>query len=76
MSRIIYRVQEVHCIGCVNRITNALLNKGALHVDFNIETLIAKVDTEEINPDVEMYLDAIKKTGYDAEYLTTITEEV
>lgn len=75
MATLIYRIGDIHCIGCINRITSALKSAGAINVDINFSTHIAKVLTEEEKPNSNMYLEAIVQTGYQVEYLTTIEEE-
>ena len=74
MATIVIRIGDIHCIGCVNRITSALRAKGAINVDIEITTHIAKVFTEEEDPEENTYLQAIIDSGYNAEYLTTIRE--
>ena len=75
MATIIFRIGDIHCIGCVNRITSALTSKGATNVDIDFSTHIAKVVTYENDPEIDAYLQAIIQTGYQAEYLTTLKEE-
>lgn len=74
MATLIYRIGDIHCIGCINRITSALKSVGAIDVDIDFSTHIAKVMTEEEKPNSSIYLEAIVQTGYHAEYLTTIVE--
>ena len=75
MATIIFRIGEIHCIGCINRITSSLKSEGVIDAAIDFSTHIAKVLTEEENPDEMIYLQAIIDSGYDAEYLTTISEE-
>ncbi|HAX03678.1 MAG: hypothetical protein A2Y45_08835 [Tenericutes bacterium GWC2_34_14] len=75
MATLIYRIGDINCIGCINRITSALKSIGAIDVDIDFSTHIAKVLTEEENPDENLYLNAIVQTGYQVEYLTTLNEE-
>jgi copper chaperone CopZ len=75
MATIIFRIGNIHCIGCVNRIISALTLKGATNVDIDFSTHIAKVVTDENNPEIDTYLQAILRTGYKAEYILTLKEE-
>ncbi|AUD63796.1 hypothetical protein BK010_09410 [Tenericutes bacterium MO-XQ] len=74
MATLIYRIGDIHCVGCINRITSALKEEDAIHVDIDLTTHIAKVMTEETNPDENIFLNAIIESGYQAEYLTTIDD--
>ncbi|PKK96303.1 MAG: hypothetical protein CVV58_07035, partial [Tenericutes bacterium HGW-Tenericutes-3] len=53
MATIIFRIGDIHCIGCVNRITSALTSKGATNVDIDFSTHIAKVVTDENDPEID-----------------------
>lgn len=75
MTTHIYRIGDIHCIGCINRITFALESVGASHVDIDLSTHIAKVITRETQTDEKVFLQAIVETGYKAEYLTTVKED-
>jgi len=71
--QIITRIPEIHCVGCLNRIKNALLNQGAIHVDIDLSTHIGKVIFEGEESETINYMNAIDKTGYKAELLTVIS---
>ena len=74
MATLIYRIGDIHCVGCINRITSALKAEDAIHVDIDLTTHVAKVLTEEKHPNEKVFLDAITHAGYQAEYLTTIDD--
>ena len=75
MATLIYRIGDITCIGCINRITKSLKSIGAVDVDIDFSTHIAKVLTEENDPNWNIYLQAIVQTGYQVEYLATINED-
>jgi|GEM_PF-964342 len=76
MTTLIFRIGEIHCIGCVNRIKSALNQYDVENVDIDLMTHIAKVVVDQIDPDINTYLNAITQTGYHAEFLTSIKEDV
>lgn len=75
MATMLFRIGDIHCIGCLNRITYALKNENAIEVDINLENKIAKVTTGDEGTTKDSYLDAIKKAGYSAEWLATLDED-
>ncbi|MDY0295230.1 MAG: heavy metal-associated domain-containing protein [Acholeplasmataceae bacterium] len=75
MPTLIFKIGDIHCIGCINRISNAIKDKGAVDVDIDLATRIAKIFIEEKNVDHIIYEKAIAQTGYHGEYLTTIDDE-
>jgi copper chaperone CopZ len=75
MKTHVIRIGDIHCIGCVNRITFALESLGATHVDIDLSIHIAKVSTESSVQDEHTFVQAINDTGYQAEYLTTLEED-
>lgn len=75
MKTYMIRIGDIHCIGCVNRITFALESVGATRVDIDLSTHIAKVSTESIDQNEEVFVQAIADSGYQAEYMTTLQED-
>ena len=71
--QLIVRIPEIHCVGCLNRIKNALIGEGANHVDIDLSTHIGKVNFEGNESDAQGYLDAIDNSGYSVELLTVMT---
>lgn len=70
MITFIYRVNDIHCVGCVNRIKQAVMNQGALSVEINLENHTAIVRSSEDNNE-NVYLQAIQSLGYEAELLSS-----
>ncbi|PKK98757.1 MAG: hypothetical protein CVV57_06100 [Tenericutes bacterium HGW-Tenericutes-2] len=71
--QLIVRIPEIHCVGCLNRIKNALISHGANHVDIDLSTHIGKVNFEGEEIDSQGYIDSIDNTGYSVELLTIIS---
>lgn len=71
--QLIVRIPEIHCVGCLNRIKNALLSEGANQVDIDLPTHIGKVNFEGSENDSQRYIDAIDDAGYSVELLTIMT---
>lgn len=74
MGTLIFKIGDIHCVGCINRINSALALDGVIDVDVNLSTHITKVITEENDPNPDVYTNAIKNAGYQVEYLTTIID--
>lgn len=75
MPTMVFRIQGMHCIGCVNRIRTVLENFEVEHIEIKLDTNIVRVQTKITNPKVDVYLHAIQDQGYQAMRLATQEDE-
>lgn len=70
--RLVIRLSGIHCVGCFNRIEQALTQLDAQHIDLDPSTNIGKIDYIGNKDKAQMFIDAIHHAGYQVEYLTLI----
>lgn len=74
-QRLVIRLSGMHCVGCYNRIEQTLSQLGAEHIDLDISTNIGKIDYLGDEGKAKLFIDAILKIGYQAEFLAIINNE-
>jgi len=74
--RVVSKIDGLHCLSCINRITSRLESIGASKVDIDIPTKILKVDFQGEEQDAEEYLIAVKELGYKVEKIVVFDPEI
>ncbi|MBU1141490.1 MAG: heavy-metal-associated domain-containing protein [Firmicutes bacterium] len=71
---LIIRIQDIHCVGCLNRIQHAVMNLDANHVEVDLSNHIGKIYFHGDSTRSADFCKAILDAGYHAEQLALIPQ--
>jgi len=71
--RVILRLHEIRCAGCLNTIEGALRRRGAESVRIDLASHIAEIVYRGIASDADSYRAAIRAAGYRATVLGVVS---
>jgi len=67
--RTYFKIEGIHCGGCINAIDRKLMILGANHVAIDVGTMTVKIDFVKSNIDILHIIAEIKKMGYKMTFL-------
>lgn len=73
--RLVSKIEGIHCLGCIGRISNRLKGDGAKNVDIDLLQKIVKVDYYGEEDTAEKFIEAINKLGYKAKKIVVFDPE-
>lgn len=73
--RLVSNIDGIHCLSCINKITNKLQDLGADKVDIDIPTKIIKVDYLGEENKADTFVEAIIDLGYKAKKVVVFDPE-
>ncbi len=74
MIKLIFKLENIHCVGCANRVKNALISAGALHVDVDFSSKTAHALVHHFEHGDTTYTSAIEKSGYETQLIAVLDE--